>query len=75
MEEYNPFKNFNPAFTRYEYLEPITIDDSLYGTIKLPQDFNLNSDGIWIAPANTPESKAFDTSFIDKNAETHSEPS
>lgn len=76
MAEYNPFKNFNPAFTRYEYLEPITVEDSLYGNIKLPQDYNLNSDGIWIAPHNittSNESTKEDYSMMDSLGNTHYE--
>ena len=74
---YNPFEDFNPAFTKYRYLEPevTKVEDPLFGLSNLPEGYRLSSTGNYVAPANTPESKAFDTSFIDKNAETHSEPS
>ena len=77
MAIYNPFEDFNPAFTKYRYLEPevTKVEDPLFGLSNLPEGYRLSSTGNYIAPANTPESKAFDTSFIDKNAETHSEPS
>ena len=34
MATYNPFEDFNPAFTRYEYLESpkVTVEDPLFGT-------------------------------------------
>jgi hypothetical protein len=75
MAIYNPFEDFNPAFTKYRYLEPevTKVEDPLFGLSNLPEGYRLSSTGNYIAPANTPESKAFDTSFIDKNAETHSE--
>lgn len=77
MAIYNPFEDFNPAFTKYRYLEPevIKVEDPLFGLSNLPEGYRLSSTGNYIAPANTLESKTFDTSFIDKNAETHSEPS
>ena len=77
MAIYNPFEDFNPAFTKYRYLEPevTKVEDPLFGLSNLPEGYRLSSTGNYVAPANTPESKAFDTSFIDKNAETHSEPS
>lgn len=75
MVTYNPFEDFNPAFTKYRYLEPevTKVEDPLFGLSNLPEGYRLSSTGNYIAPANTPESKAFDTSFIDKNAETHSD--
>lgn len=75
MAIYNPFEDFNPAFTKYRYLEPevTKVEDPLFGLSNLPEGYRLSSTGNYVAPANTPESKAFDTSFIDKNAETHSE--
>ena len=75
MAVYNPFEDFNPAFTKYRYLEPevTKVEDPLFGLSDLPEGYRLSSTGNYIAPANTPESKAFDISFIDKNAETHSE--
>lgn len=78
MAIYNPFEDFNPAFTKYRYLEPevTKVEDPLFGLSNLPEGYRLSSTGNYIAPANTPEAaRAFDTSFIDKNAETHSEPS
>lgn len=77
MAIYNPFEDFNPAFTKYRYLEPevTKVEDPLFGLSNLPEGYRLSSTGNYVAPANTPESKTFDTSFIDKNAETHSEPS
>ena len=78
MVEYNPFKDFNPIFTQYKYIQPQKVE------LKDPFDnitdisnwaSNILPNGNIVASPNTPEAaEAFDTSFLDKNAETHSEP-
>ena len=77
MATYNPFTDFNPAFTQYKYLEPevTKIEDPLLGINDLPEGYRLSSTGNYIAPANTPEAEAFDSSYLDENAQTHYEQS
>ena len=41
MATYNPFEDFNPAFTRYEYLEIPEIEDPLYGKMNINARANL----------------------------------
>lgn len=78
MATYNPFEDFNPAFTRYEYLKPekvtLSEEEDPLGIIgKLPDGFRIGSNGSYIAPANTPEAAKFDTDILNKMAATHSE--
>ena len=75
MATYNPFEDFNPAFTRYEYLESpkVTIEDPLFGKFDLPDGFRIGSNGSYIAPANTPEAAKFDADILSKMAATHSD--
>ena len=55
MATYNPFEDFNPAFTRYEYLEIPEIEDPLYGKMKISSQFDgISPDGTWIAKQNIP---------------------
>ena len=51
MAEYNPFKDFNPAFTKYEYLESQTYNDPLFGELST-NGFNVLPNGNWVAPTN-----------------------
>jgi len=52
MATYNPFENFNPVFTKYEYLK---VEDPLYGEIDIPSEFDgISPDGTWIAKSNIP---------------------
>lgn len=81
MAEYNPFKNFNPAFTQYHYLEPeisIRKEDPLFGTINAPNEFTWTSTGN-LAPKAAVEKVEikdnFDTGFMSNLADTHAEPS
>lgn len=75
MATYNPFEDFNPAFTRYEYLESpkVTIEDPLFGNFDLPDGFRVGSNGSYIAPANTPEAAKFDADILSRMAATHAE--
>ena len=75
MATYNPFEDFNPAFTRYEYLESpkVTIEDPLFGKFDLPDGFRIGSNGSYIAPANTPEAAKFDADILSRMAATHAE--
>lgn len=80
MATYNPFTDFNEdVFTKYKYLKPqkVELKDSLGNVMDVSSwASNILPNGNIIASPNTPEAaKAFDTSFIDKNAETHSESS
>ena len=77
MATYNPFEDFNPAFTRYEYLESpkVTIEDPLFGEFDLPDGFRIGSNGSYIAPANTPETAKFDADILSRMAATHAESS
>ena len=76
MAEYNPFKDFNPNFTYYtapkvELVNPF--DDSITDISSWASSI-LPNGNIRVSP-NTPEAaKTFDTSFIDENAKSHSEP-
>ena len=77
MTEYNPFKDFNPVFTRYQSLKPekVEIEDFLGNKTNI-SDWadNVLPNGNIIASPNTPEAKKeFDASFLDENAKTHSE--
>ena len=75
MEEYNPFKDFNPAFTKYEYLEPQTYNDPLFGELST-NGFNVLPNGNWVAPTNQKYEETqsyYDTSFLDEMAARHSE--
>jgi len=77
MATYNPFEDFNPAFTRYEYLElpekekSITIDDPL-GILKMPEEYRLGNNG-YVAPPNTPETVKFEEDIFERMAKSHSE--
>lgn len=79
MAEYNPFKDFNPVFTQYHYLEPEKIsihkEDPLFGTINAPDEFAWTSTGNLIPRVvqQQEEEKPFDSSFINDMAQTHSE--
>ena len=78
MATYNPFTDFNEdVFTKYKYLKPqkVELKDFLDNVMDVSSwASNILPNGNIIASPNTPEAaKAFDTSFIDKNAETHSE--
>ena len=79
MAEYNPFSDFNPVFTRYQNVQPKKVElRDPFDNITDISDWasNILPNGNIVASPNTPEAaKAFDTSFLDKNAETHSEPS
>ena len=75
MAEYNPFKDFNPAFTKYEYLEPQTYNDPLFGELSA-NGFNILPNGNWVAPINQKQEETqsyYDTSFLDEMAARHSE--
>jgi len=53
MATYNPFEDFNPAFTTYKQLPEI--EDPLYGKISIPSGFDgISPDGTWIATPNIP---------------------
>lgn len=74
----NPFEDYNPIFTYYKSSEPIitTVEDPLFGKLNLEDGFRLNpSTGNYIAPANTPKNEKFQTDYLNRMAETHSEPS
>lgn len=74
----NPFEDYNPIFTYYKSSEPIitTVEDPLFGKLNLEEGFRLNpSTGNYIAPANTPKNEEFQTDYLNRMAETHSEPS
>ena len=78
MATYNPFEDFNPAFTRYEYLKPekvtLSEEEDPLGIIgKLPDGFRIGSNGSYIAPANTPEAAKFDADILSRMAATHAE--
>ena len=80
MTTYNPFTDFNEdVFTKYKYLKPqkVELKDSLDNVMDVSSwASDILPNGNIIASPNTPEAaRAFDTSFLDKNAETHSEPS
>lgn len=80
MATYNPFEDFNPAFTRYEYLEsPKETEDPLYGKISISSEFDrISPDGTWIAKSNIPnetttEKEVFGKNILDRMASTHAE--
>jgi hypothetical protein len=77
MAEYNPFSDFNPVFTRYQNVQPKKVElRDPFDNITDISDWasNILPNGNIVVSPNTPEAaKAFDTSFLDKNAETHSE--
>lgn len=79
MAEYNPFKDFNPNFTYYtapkiEKVELVNPFDDSKTDISSWASSILPNGNIRVSP-NTPEAaKTFDTSFIDENAKSHSEP-
>jgi hypothetical protein len=79
MVEYNPFKDFNPNFTYYtapkvEKVELVNPFDDSITDISSWASSILPNGNIRVSP-NTPEAaKTFDTSFIDENAKSHSEP-
>ena len=79
MAEYNPFKDFNPNFTYYtapkvEKVELVNPFDDSITDISSWASSILPNGNIRVSP-NTPEAaKTFDTSFIDENAKSHSEP-
>ncbi len=79
MAEYNPFSDFNPVFTRYQNVQPKKVElRDPFDNITDISDWasNILPNGNIVVSPNTPEAaKAFDTSFLDRNAETHSEPS
>lgn len=75
MAEYNPFKDFNPAFTKYEYLEPQTYNDPLFGELST-DGFSVLPNGNWVAPINQKQEETqsyYDTSFLDEMAARHVE--
>ena len=65
MAEYNPFKDFNPAFTQYQYLEtPKVTFESPFGNIDFSEGFTQRN-GTYIAPPNTPETQEYVTNNYD----------
>ena len=65
MAEYNPFKDFNPAFTQYQYLEtPKVTFKSPFGNIDFSDGFTQRN-GTYIAPPNTPETQEYVTNNYD----------
>lgn len=65
MAEYNPFKDFNPAFTQYQYLEtPKVTFESPFGNIDFSEGFSQRN-GTYIAPPNTPETQEYVTNNYD----------
>ena len=65
MAEYNPFKDFNPAFTQYQYLEtPKVTFESPFGNIDFSDGF-IQRNGTYIAPPNTPETQEYVTNNYD----------
>ena len=80
MATYNPFEDFNPAFTRYEYLEIPEIEDPLYGKMDISSQFDgISPDGTWIAKSNIPsettteKEEIFGKDIQDRMASTHAE--
>ena len=78
MAEYNPFKDFNPAFTQYQYLEtPKVTFESPFGNIDFSDGFTQRN-GTYIAPPNTPETQEYVTNNYDElfkeMGDRHSEP-
>ena len=77
MATYNPFENFNPVFTKYEYLK---VEDPLYGEIDIPSEFDgISPDGTWIAKSNIPsettteKEEVFGKDIQDRMASTHAD--
>ena len=65
MAAYNPFKDFNPAFTQYQYLEtPKVTFESPFGNIDFSEGFTQRN-GTYIAPPNTPETQEYVTNNYD----------
>ena len=65
MAEYNPFKDFNPAFTQYQYLEtPKATFESPFGNIDFSDGF-IQRNGTYIAPPNTSETQEYVTNNYD----------
>ena len=78
MAKYNPFKDFNPAFTQYQYLEtPKVTFESPFGNIDFSDGFTQRN-GTYIAPPNTPETQEYVTNNYDdlfkEMGDRHSEP-
>ena len=80
MATYNPFEDFNPAFTKYKYLEIPEIEDPLYGKMDISSQFDgISPDGTWIAKQNIPsettteKEEVFGKDIQDRMASTHAE--
>lgn len=74
----NPFEDYNPIFTYYKSSEPIvtSVEDPLFGKLNIEDGFRINPQtGNYIAQANTPKNEEFQTDYLNRMAETHSEPS
>ena len=74
----NPFADKNYIFTYYKSSEPIvtSVEDPLFGKLNIEDGFRINPQtGNYIAKANTPEAEEFQTDYLNRMAETHSEPS
>ena len=74
----NPFIDKNYIFTYYKSSEPIvtSVEDPLFGKLNVEDGFRINPQtGNYIAKANTPEAEEFQTDYLNRMAETHSEPS
>lgn len=81
----NPFTDQNSIFTYYKSpkREPLvtSIEDPLYGKIDLDEKFGEGSfrinptNGNYIAKANTPKAEEFQNDYLNRMAETHTEPS
>ena len=73
----NPFEDYNPIFTYYKSSEPIvtSVEDPLFGKLNVEDGFRINPQtGNYIAQANTPKNEEFQTDYLNRMAETHSEP-
>lgn len=71
---YNPVTD---AFTYYTPTEPakVELDNPLTGLTDISDwASRVTSSGVPIARANTPQAQEYDLSFLDRMAETHSEP-
>lgn len=65
MAAYNPFEDFNPAFTQYQYLKtPKVTFESPFGNIDFSEGFTQRN-GTYIAPPNTPETQEYVTNNYD----------
>ena len=78
MAAYNPFEDFNPAFTTYKRLPEI--EDPLYGKMDISSQFDgISPDGTWIAKSNIPsettteKEEVFGKDIQDRMASTHAE--